>query len=56
MSVPPKLFILYLCFDFDYPDCFFRGFISLREIRVGHYATSRKVAGSIPDEVIGFFN
>jgi hypothetical protein len=21
-----------------------------------HYATSRKVAGSIPDEVIGFFN
>jgi hypothetical protein len=22
----------------------------------GHYATSRKVAGSIPDEVIGFFN
>jgi hypothetical protein len=23
---------------------------------VRHYATSRKVAGSIPDEVIGFFN
>jgi hypothetical protein len=23
---------------------------------LGHYATSRKVAGSIPDEVIGFFN
>jgi hypothetical protein len=21
-----------------------------------HYATSRKVAGSIPDKVIGFFN
>jgi hypothetical protein len=21
-----------------------------------HYATSRKIAGSIPDEVIGFFN
>jgi hypothetical protein len=21
-----------------------------------HYATSRKVAGSIPDEIIGFFN
>jgi hypothetical protein len=21
-----------------------------------HYATSRKVAGSIPDEVVGFFN
>jgi hypothetical protein len=21
-----------------------------------HYATSQKVAGSIPDEVIGFFN
>jgi hypothetical protein len=25
-------------------------------IVVGHYATSLKVAGSIPDEVIGFFN
>jgi hypothetical protein len=23
---------------------------------VGHYVTSQKVAGSIPDEVIGFFN
>jgi hypothetical protein len=23
---------------------------------LGHYATSRKVAGSIPDEVIRFFN
>jgi hypothetical protein len=23
---------------------------------LGHYATSRKVAGSIPDEVIGIFN
>jgi hypothetical protein len=22
----------------------------------GHYATRRKVAGSIPDEVTGFFN
>jgi hypothetical protein len=22
---------------------------------VGHYATSRKVAGSSPDEIIGFF-
>jgi hypothetical protein len=25
-------------------------------VRLRHYATSRKVAGSIPDEVIGFFN
>jgi hypothetical protein len=25
-------------------------------IIMGHYATSRKVAGSIPDETIGFFN
>jgi hypothetical protein len=25
-------------------------------IKRGHYATSRKVVGSIPDEVIGFFN
>jgi hypothetical protein len=24
--------------------------------RLRHYATSRKVAGSIPDEVIGIFN
>jgi hypothetical protein len=23
---------------------------------MGHYATSQKVAGSIPDEVTGFFN
>jgi hypothetical protein len=23
---------------------------------LGHYATSRKVVGSIPDEVVGFFN
>jgi hypothetical protein len=23
---------------------------------LGHYATSRKVADSIPDEIIGFFN
>jgi hypothetical protein len=23
---------------------------------MGHYATSRKVAGSIPDEFIGFFS
>jgi hypothetical protein len=22
----------------------------------GHYATSQKVTGSIPDQVIGFFN
>jgi hypothetical protein len=28
--------------------------IFLRDKR--HYTTSRKVAGSIPDEVIGFFN
>jgi hypothetical protein len=26
------------------------------EIAVRHYAKSRKVAGSIPDEVTGFFN
>jgi hypothetical protein len=25
-------------------------------IRLRHYATSRKVVGSIPDEVIGFFS
>jgi hypothetical protein len=25
-------------------------------VGVVHYATSRKVAGSIPDEVIGFFS
>jgi hypothetical protein len=31
---------------------FFRGLTK----DVGEYATSRKVAGSIPDEVIGFFN
>jgi hypothetical protein len=23
---------------------------------LGHYATSRKIAGSIPDEITGFFN
>jgi hypothetical protein len=28
----------------------------LLEIYLRHYARSRKVAGSIPDEVIGFFN
>jgi hypothetical protein len=26
------------------------------QIVLRHYATNRKVAGSIPDEVIGFFN
>jgi hypothetical protein len=31
-------------------------FIALLVIMRGHYATSRKVAGSILDEVIGFFN
>jgi hypothetical protein len=34
--------------DNSYPDC---GPFWLK-----HYATSRKVAGSTPDEVIGFFN
>jgi hypothetical protein len=24
-------------------------------LRTGHYATSRKVAGSIPDDITGFF-
>jgi hypothetical protein len=31
-------------------------FLLLQRSGVGHYATSRKVAGSIPDEVIGFFS
>jgi hypothetical protein len=31
--------------------------IQMRECSwLRHYSTSRKVAGSIPDEVIGFFN
>jgi hypothetical protein len=30
--------------------------INVRLKLLRHYATSRKVAGSIPDEVIGFFN
>jgi hypothetical protein len=34
-----------------YTSLSFLHFLSLR-----HYATSRKVADSIPDEVIGFFN
>jgi hypothetical protein len=29
---------------------------SLKSLRLRHYATSRKVAGSIPNEVTGFFN
>jgi hypothetical protein len=30
--------------------------VCLPAIVLRHYATSRKVAGSIPDETIGFFN
>jgi hypothetical protein len=30
-------------------------FISVSITKLRHYATSRKVTGSIPDEVIGFF-
>jgi hypothetical protein len=35
---------------------FLCGFALLISLYGGNYATSRKVAGSIPDEVIGFFN
>jgi hypothetical protein len=31
-------------------------YVDLRDIWLRHYATRRKVAGLIPDEVIGFFN
>jgi hypothetical protein len=31
-------------------------FFSNLPLTLAHYATSRKVAGLIPDEVIGFFN
>jgi hypothetical protein len=36
-------------------DSRFRNEIAYEYIWGGHYATSRKFAGSIPDEVIGFF-
>jgi hypothetical protein len=29
-------------------------YLLLDRVRFGHYATNRKIAGSIPDEVIGF--
>jgi hypothetical protein len=32
------------------------GVVVIKVMRLGHYATSRKVAGSIPDEVIGFLS
>jgi hypothetical protein len=30
--------------------------VEVADINTGHYNTSRKIAGSIPDEVFGLFN
>jgi hypothetical protein len=46
-----KLYFNVLCVDSMYNVYFWLGFISWHNI-----ATSWKVAGLIPDEVIGFFN